>query len=166
MSKAVPSIEDVDGVGPKTAPLFRELRIATARDLLDYLPFRYDDLREPTPSVQLGASGGEENAVGEVVTVKERRVRDLEIVEVRLKDAHGTFMAKWIGRRRFVIGRFSAGMRLFVRGRIEPSLAGAVVNVSQYEILGERESYRGEIVPVYRASKDLTTRKIASVVKK
>ncbi|HET9030644.1 MAG TPA: ATP-dependent DNA helicase RecG [Candidatus Aquilonibacter sp.] len=159
-------IESLAGVGAKSAPLFRDLGIQTARDLLDYLPFRYDDLRFPTPSTALGSSGGEENAVGVVTFVKERRVRGLEIVEVRLRDDEGQFTAKWIGRNRYVIGRFHEGMRLFVRGRTEKTLAGPVVNVSHYAQLRDDEQYHGEMVPIYRASKDLTTRKIATVVEK
>ncbi|HEV7180487.1 MAG TPA: hypothetical protein VGN11_11470, partial [Candidatus Baltobacteraceae bacterium] len=134
-------IEELAGVGAKSAPLFRELGIATARDLLDYLPFRYDDLRFPTPASALGQSGaGEENAVGEVVAVKERRARDLEIVELRMRDSSGEFTAKWIGRRRYVVGRFSEGMRLFVRGRVERSFAGPVVNVAHYAQLDDDET--------------------------
>jgi ATP-dependent DNA helicase RecG len=159
-------IAELSGVGPKTAPLFAQLGIATSRDLLDYLPFRYEDLRFPTPSALLGKSAAEENAVGVVEHVKERRVRGLEIVEVRLRDDDGTFTAKWIGRNRYVIGRFKDGMRLFVRGRTERTLAGPVVNVTQYATLHDGEAYHGEMVPVYRASKDLTTRKIAAVVEK
>ena len=159
-------IGELEGVGPKSVPLFRELGIESSRDLLDYLPFRYDDLRFPTDSSALGANGGEENAVGEVTFVKERRVRGLEIVEVRLRDDAGEFTAKWIGRNRYVYGRFKEGMRLFVRGRVERTLAGAVMNVTQYAQLREGESYHGEMVPIYRASKDLGTRKIASVVRK
>jgi ATP-dependent DNA helicase RecG len=161
------AIADLAGVGPKTAPLFRELGIETARALLDYLPFRYEDLRYPTPAARLGESGGEETAVGRVVDVKERRVRGLEIVEVRLEDdTGGSFVAKWIGRNRYVYGRFQAGMRLFVRGRVDRTLAGPAVNVTQYAQLAPGEEYRGELVPVYRASKDLATRKIAGVVKR
>jgi ATP-dependent DNA helicase RecG len=156
----------LSGVGPKSAALFRELGIADAAALLDYLPFRYDDLRFPTPSSALGSSGGEDNAVGVVTAVKERRVRGLEIVEVRLADDAGSFVAKWIGRNRYVFGRFKEGMRLFVRGRVERTLAGPAINVTQYAQLHDGESYRGEIVPIYRASKDLTTRKIAAVVAK
>jgi ATP-dependent DNA helicase RecG len=159
-------IGELDGVGPKSVPLFRELGIETSRDLLDYLPFRYEDLRNPTPSSMLGASGGEENAVGTVVHVKERRARALEIVEVRLRDDAGEFLAKWIGRNRYVIGRFKEGMSLFVRGRVERTLAGPAVNVTHYAQLRDGEQYHGEMVPVYRASKDLTTRKIAAVVHK
>jgi len=159
-------IGDLTGVGAKSVPLFRELGIETSRDLLDYLPFRYEDLRYPTPSTALGTTGGEENAVGVVTAVKERRVRGLEIVETRLHDDAGEFTAKWIGRNRYVYGRFKEGMRLFVRGRVERTLAGAVINVGQYAHLRDGEVYHGEMVPVYRASKDLTTRKIAAVVHK
>jgi ATP-dependent DNA helicase RecG len=163
----VDDIADLSGVGPKTAPLFRELGINTATDLLEYIPFRYEDLRFATPAAHLGNAPGEENAVGRVSAVKERRVRNLEIVELSMRDDDGgPFVAKWIGQRRFVYGRFREGMRLFVRGRAERSFAGPVVNVAQYAVLGEGEQYRGEMVPVYRASKDLATRKIAAVVKK
>ena len=159
-------VADLRGVGPKTAYLFAELGIESAQQLLDHLPFRYEDLRFATPAVRLGQSGGEENAVGNVVAVKERRARYLEIVEVTMRDDGGDlFTAKWIGRNRYVYGRFHEGMRLFVRGRVERSFTGPSVNVAHYGVLHDGETYRGELVPVYRATKDLATRKIAAVVK-
>ncbi|MBV9233322.1 MAG: ATP-dependent DNA helicase RecG [Candidatus Eremiobacteraeota bacterium] len=160
-------IEDLSGVGPKSGPLFRELGVATPQALLEYLPFRYEDLRFPTPAADLGKSGGEENAVGRVVAVKERRARGLEIVEVHLVDDAGArFTAKWIGRNRYVYGRFREGMRLFVRGRIERNFSGPIVAVAHYEQLEESGDYRGDLQPVYPASKDLPTRKIAAVIRK
>ena len=99
--------------------------------------------------MRLGETGGEENAVGLVFAVKERRVRGLEIVELQLHDdADALFTAKWIGRNRYVVGRFREGMRLMVRGRVERIFSGPVVNVVHYEALGENEPYRGELVPV------------------
>lgn len=162
------NVSELADVGPKTAQYFRELGVETAQDLLDDLPFRYEDQRFATPSTQLGLTKaeGEENAVGSVLWVKEKRVRDLEIVEARLRDEAGEFSAKWIGRRRFVMGRFHEGMRLYVRGRVERTLAGPAVNVSAYRMLADGEEYRGEVVPIYHASKDLATRKIAQVVRK
>ncbi|HEY9085335.1 MAG TPA: ATP-dependent DNA helicase RecG [Candidatus Tyrphobacter sp.] len=166
------AIGDLDGVGEKSERLFLELGIATARDLLDDFPFRYEDLREPMSAADLrearldDESAGEVNALGRITAVKERRVRDLEIVEARLQDESGAFVAKWIGRRRYVFGRLHEGMRLFVRGRLERSLVEPAINVTQHRVLGEEEVYRGEMLPVYRASKELPSRKIASVVKK
>jgi RecG-like helicase len=168
-AQTLPDVDvgDLGGIGPKSAALFRELGIETARALLEYLPFRYDDLRLPAPAALLGEAGGEENAVGRIVAVKERRVRGLEIVEVQLvDDAGGRFSAKWIGRNRYVYGRFEEGMRLFVRGRVERNFTGPIVSVTQYATLSEKEEYRGELVPVYRATKDLASRKIAAVMKK
>ncbi len=160
-------LEQLAGVGRKSVELFAELGIATARELLEHLPFRYEDLRFPTPAARLGEAGVEENAVGRVVSVKERRVRGLEIVELQLlDDGGGTFAAKWIGRNRYVYGRFREGMRLFVRGRVERTFSGPTVAVTQHALLAEGEPYEGELVPVYRASKDLATRKIATVVRK
>ncbi len=160
-------IAALSGVGPKTAQLLRELGIESGAALLEYLPFRYDDLRFPTPASRLGASGAEENAVGRITALKERRVRGLEIVEARMVDDTGdSFVAKWIGRNRYVYGRFREGLRLFVRGRVERLLSGPVVNVAHYGQLAGDEAYRGELVPIYRASKDLASRKIAAVIRK
>lgn len=159
-------IGELRDVGVKTAAAFRELGIESARDLLDTFPFRYEDLRFPTPSTLLGNAGGaQENAVGSVSWLHEKRVRGLEIVEARIADAAGIFIAKWIGQRRFVYGRLRVGMRLFVRGRVERAgLGEPMMSVGQWRILNPEETYRGELVPIYRASKNLTTRKIRQVI--
>jgi ATP-dependent DNA helicase RecG len=159
-------IEALSGVGGRTAPHLRELGVKTAEELLEYFPFRYDDLRAITPAAQLAAAEGDVNAVGTIVTVRERRARSLEIVEARLEDESGSFGAKWIGRRRYVLGRFHKGMRLFVRGRVERSLAEPTISVATYARLDDGETYQGRLEPVYHASKDLSSRKIAQIVRK
>lgn len=163
------NVAELAGVGRETAERFAELGIRTAEDLLNHFPHRYEDLRYPTPAAQLGASGGaeglEENAVATIVNVRERRARHLAIVEALLRDDSGDFSAKWFGRA-YLLGTLKPGMRLFVRGRVQRTLAGASMNVSSHKVLGEDETYRGEIVPVYPASKVLTSRKIHQVVRR
>ena len=161
------NLDELAGVGKESAAKFAELGIHSARDLLNTFPYRYEDLRYPTPAAHLGAERGadppEENAVGRVVWVKERRARHLAIVEAELRDESGTFIAKWFGRR-YLLGTLKAEMRLFVRGRTQRALTGPVMNVATHKVLGEGEDYRGEIVPVYPASKALTSRKIRQVI--
>ncbi|MHB1552244.1 MAG: ATP-dependent DNA helicase RecG [Vulcanimicrobiaceae bacterium] len=166
MSKDTP-ISELAGVGKETAAKFHELSLHTAGDLLNDFPFRYDDLRFPTPAALLAARGdaSEENAVGRVVRVRERRARHLAIVEAEIEDDSGTFVAKWFGRR-YLLGTLKAGMRLFVRGRAQRTLAGAAMNVAAHKVLAEDEPYRGEVVPVYSASKALASRKIRQVVQR
>ncbi|HET7813372.1 MAG TPA: ATP-dependent DNA helicase RecG [Candidatus Baltobacteraceae bacterium] len=158
-------LADLAGVGKGTLEHLAELGITTPRDLLDDLPYRYEDLRYPTPSSQLGRSEYEENAVGTILWVRERRARNLAIVEAELEDDAGTFLAKWFGRA-YLIGALKKGMRLFVRGRTQRTAAGPAINVSTHKVLDENEQYRGEVVPVYPASKSLTSRKIAQVIQR
>ncbi|MDQ2871751.1 MAG: ATP-dependent DNA helicase RecG [Candidatus Eremiobacteraeota bacterium] len=158
-------IGELAGVGKESAARFGELNIRTADDLLSDFPFRYEDQRYPTPAAQLVTGAAEFNAVGEVVWVRERRARNLSVVEAELADASGTFIAKWFGRS-YLIGAFKKGMRLFVRGRVQRTSAGPAINVSMHKVLADGETYRGEIVPIYGASKTLTTRKIHQVVQR
>jgi ATP-dependent DNA helicase RecG len=131
--------------------------------LLNDFPYRYEDLRFPTPAAKLGASESEENAVGTIVWVRERRARHLAIVEAELQDESGTCIATWFGRK-YLIGALKKGMRLFVRGRVQRTLAGAKINVATHRVLAGDEEYHGEMVPVYPASKSLTSRKIHQVI--
>ncbi len=111
----------------------------------------------------LGGTDGEQNAVGRIIWVRERRARHLAIVEAELQDESGSFVATWFGRT-YLIGALKKGVRLFVRGRVQRTLAGAKMNVSTHRTLAEDESYHGELVPVYSASKTLTSRKIHQVI--
>ena len=164
-------IAQLAGVGKGTAEKFAELGIRSAKDLLNDFPYRYEDLRFATPAAQLGLQqtaddkAPEENAVGRIIWVRERRARNLAIVEAELEDESGTFLATWFGRN-YLIGTLKKGMKLFVRGRTQRTLAGAKMNVSTHRQLDEDESYHGEIVPVYPASKNLTSRKIHQVVQR
>jgi ATP-dependent DNA helicase RecG len=150
-------------VGSETAERLAELGVRTPLDLLGDFPFRYEDLRFPTPSTQLGGTDSEQNAVGRIVWVRDRRARHLTIVEAELEDDYGTFVATWFGRT-YLIGALKKGMRLFVRGRVQRTLAGAKMNVTTHRVLAENEAYQGELVPVYSASKNLTSRKIHQVI--
>ncbi|PZR55980.1 MAG: DNA helicase RecG [Candidatus Meridianibacter frigidus] len=154
--------DGLSGVGKETAARLAELGISTSADLLNHFPYRYEDLRFPTPSNLLGASEGEENAVGHVVSVRERRTR-LAIIEATIADAAGTFTAKWFGRP-YLIGALKAGMRVFVRGRVTRTFSGVAMNVSAHRILTEEEEYRGELVPIYPATKRLASRRIRQIV--
>jgi len=157
-------IRELTGVGAETAAKFEELGIRSAADLLNDFPFRYEDMRFPTPAAQIrAASDAEINAVGTIVSLKERRARGLAIIEAQLADDSGTFAAKWFGRG-YLVGSFKPGLRLFVRGRVTHGDRGTSLNVTTHRVLSDGEVYRGEVVPVYNASKNLTSRKIHQVI--
>jgi len=138
--------------------------------LLTDLPRAYKDWRTPQPIAALAAralqgEGDEAVAVGTIEHVSERAGR-YPLVTVRLRDASGTIAAKWFGRRHLLGGKFTVGERLFVTGRVALRGLLAELNVTNHRVLRDDEPYVGEIVPVYAASKDLTSRQIRTLIQK
>jgi ATP-dependent DNA helicase RecG len=158
----VSALTELGGIGKELAARFDELDVRTPLDLLNHFPFRYDDLRLVTPAAKLGRSEVEENAVGSIVRVRERRAR-LPIIEAEIEDETGRFVATWFGRA-YLIGALRQGQRVFVRGRVTKIRGVTTMNVLLHRSLDDRERYRGEIVPVYPATKRLTSRKIRQIV--
>jgi len=136
--------------------------VNTPDQLLAYLPRAYRDWREPMPIATLRE--GEAIIVGRVVRVKERAGR-FPLVTATLQDDTGAIEAKWFGRR-YLAGRLAPGDRLFVAGRVTRAGLLPEINVATHRELRENEQYRGEIVPVYGATKELPTRTIRTVIAK
>jgi ATP-dependent DNA helicase RecG len=111
---------------------------------------------------------GDHIVLGRVVRVWEFRGR-VPVTNAELDDGTGRLKATWFGRRG-IAGKLTAGERLFVHGRpaLKRSRGGASVelNVLSHRVLAEDEVFVGEIVPVYRASKELSSRAIASVIER
>jgi ATP-dependent DNA helicase RecG len=99
-----------------------------------------------------------------VLRVKERPGR-FPLVTAALQDDTGIVEAKWFGRRH-LFGKFAAGDRLFVAGRVTRAGLLPEINVTNHKELREGERYEGEIVPIYAATKELPTRIIRNVVAK
>ena len=112
------------------------------------------------------ADSTEEIAVGRIVRVSEFRSR-VALVTAELEDDTGRIRATWYGRRGL---KLAAGDRLFVHGRaaVRWTRAGKAVelNVLHHKLLRDDEPYEGAVVPVYRASKDLPSRTIATTIER
>lgn len=139
-----------------------ELEIVSPDDLLAYLPRAYRDWRTPQPIASL--EPGEAVIVGTVARVRERPGR-FPLVSADIGDATGSITAKWFGRRH-LFGKLAAGERLFVAGRVARTARSLEINATEHRLLRDGEAYAGEIVPVYGATKELTSRQIRSVVAK
>ena len=178
MSPAPAALRELKGVGPELARKLATLGIATIRDLAATYPRDYKDWRSPKPIVQIvadavqrkpgpeDADSTEEIAVGIIASVSEFRSR-VPIVSAMIDDGSGRIKATWFGRRGL---KLAAGERIFVHGRaaVKRARMGTSVelNVLQHKILGEGDAYEGSIVPVYRASKDVSSRQIATIVER
>jgi ATP-dependent DNA helicase RecG len=151
------------GIGPETAAKFAEVGVTTPGELLAYIPRAYRDWRQPMPIGDLRE--GEAILIGRVLRVKERRGRRATLITAALQDDTGVVEAKWFGRQ-YLAGRIAPGDRLFVAGRVARAGLLPEINVSAHRTLREDEVFVGEIVPVYAATKELSTRTIRTVIAK
>ncbi|MBD5605329.1 MAG: hypothetical protein IAI48_09600, partial [Candidatus Eremiobacteraeota bacterium] len=174
------SLIDLRGVGPELAKKFAALDIRTPRDLAQTYPRDYKDWRTPTPIAEIvrttlarahdpaDADSAEEIALGRIVRVGEFRGR-VPIVSADVADETGTIKATWFGRRGLA-GKLVPGTRVFVHGRAALKRTrgslGVELSVLHHRLLEEDEPYVGTVVPVYRASKDVSSRTIATTIER
>jgi ATP-dependent DNA helicase RecG len=172
------SLRDLRGVGPELARKLEAFEIRTPLDLASTYPRDYKDWRTPTPIAEVmraalershtpgDPDSFEEIVVGQIVGVSEFRGR-VPIVSAEIDDGSGRIKATWFGRRGLA-GKLVPGERIFIHGRAQikrrAGSLGVEINVLQHRIMRPDEAYEGEIVPIYRASKDVPSRTIAALV--
>ncbi|MBF0252394.1 MAG: ATP-dependent DNA helicase RecG, partial [Candidatus Omnitrophica bacterium] len=158
-------IRYVKGVGPKKAEIFNKMGLYTIKDLLYYLPRRYEDRRNIHKIKDL--KPGEDSAfAGQVIKQSIFTARTgTNIVEVMLDDGTGRIWAVWYNMP-FMHKKFTNGDILLFYGTIE-SQGRLVVMHPAYDLLenikksGSVEMAR--IVPVYPLTKDLTQKYIRKI---
>ena len=112
-------------------------------------------------------ASAEVNVVGTIRQFRHLRLRG----RVRSKstalveDATGGLAAVWFGRP-YLGSQLKPGMRVFLRGRAERTLAGAQLLVSRHRIMAADEPYRGELQPVYPATTSLPSHKLRVAIRR
>lgn len=153
---------------PALVAQLERLGIETVRDLVRHYPARYDDLRAPVRIGDLSsAPDGEVNVLGVITRISHVRLRG----RVRSKstavieDGSGMLQAVWFGRP-YIMTQLKAGMRVFLRGRVERTLAGPRMSVSQHRVVRDGDVFEGELEPVYPLTAGLPNRTLRSLVGK
>ena len=146
------------------AALLARLEIATARQALFYLPFRYDDFSDLRP---LGELIGDEKQSALV------RVTDLKIesgfgrrpqrVIAQLVDSTGSAEAIWFGRR-FVERRLQTGDEVVVSGKVTYRGWRPQFVSPDFSPAGRESIHTARIVPVYRLTAGVTQRRLRELL--
>src|SRR5499425_1313015 len=160
----------VKGVGPQRAELLAKRGIYTLEDLLNYLPFRYED-RIHFSRIQDAPPGGTYTLRARVMSgqaVRGMYGRDA-IYHLLVQDDSGSLPCKFF-HGGYLEGRLKPGQQLILHGKVEvDKLRPArreMVN-PQLEILSTEEidsAEMGRIVPVYEAVGTFGSRQIRRAV--
>ena len=155
-------------VKSKTLEQLERLGIFTVRDLLRHYPTRYDDLRSALRIADLSSEPpGDVNVLGVIMQFKHVRLRGRirSKSTALIEDGSGMLQAVWFGRP-YLGTQLKAGMKIFVRGRVERTLTGPRMSVLQHRIVGEGDEFEGDLEPVYPLTAGLQSRTVARLIAK
>ncbi len=153
------------GVGPKKSECLSRLGIETSRDLLYYLPARYEDRSKFIPVRQL-RRGESQTIRGELQAVGSRRAKSgIPVFEATVKDLSGSIRAVWFNQP-YLRDILKKGQRIVLYGRVELFDKLQIVQ-PEYEILETEEVdsiHMGRIVPVYSLTESVTQKYLRSLI--
>lgn len=158
-------INEIKGIGDKTAKLFASLGIERVGDLVRYFPSSYDIYEEPVPISEV-----EEGTVAAITghvagNIRLGRGRKLAVTSLKLKDLTGTLDVVWF-QLPYVKTMMSKSSAYILRGRI--TRRGQILTMEQPEIFESIEKYQqkcGQLWPLYKTTKGLGNNGIAKAIR-
>ncbi|MBI1788354.1 MAG: ATP-dependent DNA helicase RecG [Acidobacteria bacterium] len=161
------------GVGPHRAAMLATKGLQTVEDLLQYIPFRYEDRSNVKTIAQL-APGEMATVIAQVRAAKASgfRRRDLGMFEAVFADASSAVLVgKWF-HGQYLSRVLEPGQRVALFGKIEfDSFTGELsVLHPEFEILSEEDEdgeaalHVGRLVPIYEAAQKVHTRLLRTLM--
>jgi ATP-dependent DNA helicase RecG len=144
------------------------IELRTVRDLLLWLPRRYDDLRtiHDLGSLRFVEPDTVVTARARVVSVQAGRTarRRVNVVTARLADAAGSAEAQWYGRQ-FVERRLAPGVEYLFSGKLRKRGFGLLLDNPVFQPPDGDLLHVGRIVPVYRLTAGLALRSLRTAIR-
>ncbi len=179
----------ISRVGAATAKKLKKLGIATARDLLFYFPFRYDDFSEVTLIRDL-RSGARANVVGRIELIQSKRSprKRMSVTEALVTDGTDVMKVIWFNQP-FIARNLRVGDRVSFSGKIEDDYGVFAMKSPAYEKIFKkspnsplRQGYGGQVpfvkgenmdavhtqglVPNYHLTANITQKQIRFLIKR
>ncbi len=156
----------VRGIGPSWAEELAERGVRTVGNLLDHLPFRYEDRRRPVPLADL-RPGEAATAIGLISSVSRVRTRrrGMEMLTVVLDD--GTAAVPIVFFNRSYLGDLlTRGGRLLVHGTPRYGRHGVELHGPDFDLLKEGDDPARVTgwVPVYEKLGPLSPRRVRAAM--
>src|SRR5271156_3408044 len=156
-------VQYVKGIGPRLAEILATKGIATVGDLLNYLPFRYEDRLNPRGIGELRA-GEMATVIGEVRNSGLFRTRKMPIFQLTVGQGRSKLRCLWF-HGAYLQDKFKPGQLIALYGKVEQDSRSGELQIiqPQFEMLGDAGSEGaddkaatslevGRIVPIYESA--------------
>ena len=141
-----------------------KLGIATPRDALWYLPFRYDDFSDLRPLARLVPNEKQSARVRvEAVRVEPGFGRRPQRVIAQLSDESGSAEAVWFGRR-YVERRLDTGDEIVISGKVTQRGWRPQFTSPEFSPVGRESIHTGRVVPVYHLAAGVTQKRLRELL--
>lgn len=157
-------INVIKGIGEKTEKTFHKLGIRTIQDLIEHYPRGYDKYDKPVPIATLTEGSVFAIEASLCMTPKLKRVRNLQIVNVSVRDASGMLSLTWFNMP-FLQRSLRSGLHYIFRGKVVRKNG---VLVMEQPVIYEREDYVklwNVLQPIYPLTQGLTNAAIMKAMK-
>ncbi len=162
-------ISSARGVGPKRAGLLGAIGIASIKDSLYYLPFRYVD-RSSVSNICNVVIGQIQSVRGVVSSAGVRPIRGRRqgIYGIYLNDGTAVIKARWFNQP-FMKKNISVGQELLLSGMVKrDAFSGSpVFDNPEYEVVGGDNApsvHSERIAPVYRLTEGLSQKQLRNIM--
>ena len=146
------------------AAALARLGIATPRQALFYLPFRYDDFSDLRPLGELVADEKQSARVRVTdVKVEPGFGRRPQRVIAQLADESGSAEAIWFGRR-YVERRLEAGSEVVISGKVTFRGWRPQFTSPEFSPVGHESIHTARVVPIYRLVGGVTQRRVRELL--
>ncbi|MCK5332250.1 ATP-dependent DNA helicase RecG [Candidatus Parcubacteria bacterium] len=152
-------IEELPAVGPAYVRKLQKVGIETARDLLFYFPFRYDDFSD-VKKISEVELGNVVSVVGKIVDIQNIRTRrkKMSLTEALIEDETGSIKAIWFNQP-FLTRNLKKGVNVCLSGKIVFVQDGFQISNPSYELLGSGQSlHTARLVPIYHETEGLSSK--------
>lgn len=157
------SIDNLKGVGPKTAALFEKRRVKTIEDLLRFYPRDYLSYEEPVliREAEFGTRVAIKATIQSYVEMK--KVRNLTIVSCYGKDTTGTIKLTWFNSP-FLKQVFHIGQTFVFVGIVGVKNNQLVMEHPEYYTIKQYEDMIASLWPVYPLTEGLSNKIVTKAV--
>jgi ATP-dependent DNA helicase RecG len=156
-------VQYVKGIGPRLAEILATKSIATVGDLLNYLPFRYEDRLNPRGIGEL-RPGEMATVIGEVRNSGLFRTRKMPIFQLTVGQGRSKLRCLWF-HGAYLQDKFKPGQLIALYGKVEQDSRSGELQIvqPQFEMLGDASGNGaddktaaslevGRIVPIYESA--------------
>ncbi|MBI4250633.1 ATP-dependent DNA helicase RecG [Candidatus Uhrbacteria bacterium] len=161
-------VSNISGIGKATEKELQKLGITTVRDLIFYLPYRFDDFTKLYAIKDLKARMTA-TIRGTVTHLQNRRSwRTHKIVtEAFVDDESGSIKVIWFNQP-YIVKNIKVGDTLSLSGRTSDNFYDLTLVSPMYEkiISGTEPLHTGRLVPLYSLTHQLHQKQLRSLIKK